>query len=241
MRLFISGLGAVALLTGTLAAQETPPPQTQPPGNAAQPVYKTSHEKVSYQIGRNIGSNIASQGTDFDVKALIQGIQDELNGTKSPLTQEELQAAFAEFQAEMQRKEEQAAAAAKKAGEDFLAANKQKPGVKTTASGLQYQVVKKGTGASPTKDDVVRVHYHGTLPDGTVFDSSVDRKEPAEFPVGRVIKGWTEALPMMKVGSKWKLFIPSDLAYGAGGSGGTIGPNQVLVFDVELLDIVKPQ
>jgi FKBP-type peptidyl-prolyl cis-trans isomerase len=128
----------------------------------------------------------------------------------------------------------------KKEGEAYLAANAKKPGVKTTESGLQYKVLKAGDGATPKKTDTVRVHYHGTLTDGTVFDSSVERKQPAEFPVNRVIPGWTEALQLMKVGDKWQVTIPSDLAYGEQGTpGGPIGPNSVLVFEVELLDIVK--
>ena len=124
-------------------------------------------------------------------------------------------------------------------GEAFLAANKKKDGVKATESGLQYEVIKEGKGAKPKATDTVKVHYHGTLIDGTVFDSSVEREEPAQFPVNRVIKGWTEALQLMQVGDKYRLVIPSDLAYGESGAGGDIGPNAVLVFEVELLDIVK--
>ena len=146
----------------------------------------------------------------------------------------------------MAAKQEQEMSKAQKQGEvnkqqgaAFLAANKSKPGVKTTASGLQYKVLKAGNGPTPKATDKVRTHYHGTLIDGTVFDSSVQRGEPAEFPVSGVIRGWTEALQLMKVGDKWQLFIPSELAYSARGAGGVIGPNSTLVFEIELLEILK--
>ncbi|WP_166828829.1 FKBP-type peptidyl-prolyl cis-trans isomerase [Thalassoroseus pseudoceratinae] len=214
---FGTGLIAALMLVGSLQAQDAPG-------------LETNKKKVSYAVGRSIGQNLAQRGADFDNTALFQGIRDALAGKDSPLTDEQVQTAFTAFQEEI-------AKAAMTKSEAYLAENKKKEGVKTTDSGLQYKVMKQGTGAAPKANSVVKVHYHGTLPDGTVFDSSVNRKQPATFPVNRVIKGWTEALQMMKVGAKWQLVIPPELAYGKSGSQGAIGPNQVLIFDVELLGI----
>jgi len=212
---------------------------------------KTLKQKVSYGIGLNIGRNMKEQGVEIDTLLLIQGVRDALSGAKPQLTDAELQAAMTAFQRDLERKQAMKriekdpklkAAAEKnlKDGQAFLAKNAKVKGVKTTPSGLQYQVLKAGKGPSPKATDRVTTHYHGTLIDGTVFDSSVDRKQPATFGVNRVIAGWTEALQLMKVGSKWKLFIPSDLAYGlTPRPGGPIGPNAVLVFEVELLSIGK--
>jgi len=212
---------------------------------------KTLKQKVSYGIGLNIGRNMKEQGVEIDTLLLIQGVRDALSGAKPQLTDAELQAAMTAFQRDLERKQAMKriekdpklkAAAEKnlKDGQAFLAKNAKVKGVKTTPSGLQYQVLKAGKGPSPKATDRVTTHYHGTLIDGTVFDSSVDRKQPATFGVNRVIAGWTEALQLMKVGSKWKLFIPSELAYGlTPRPGGPIGPNAVLVFEVELLSIGK--
>jgi len=194
-------------------------------------------KKASYAIGEQIGSNLKQQNIDFDADALAQALRDASAG-KNEMSKEDMQAAMMKLQEMAMKKQQEAAEANAKAGKDFLEKNKSAAGVKTTASGLQYIMEKEGTGATPKKEDTVRVHYKGTLTNGEQFDSSYDRGQPAEFPVGGVIPGWTEALQLMKVGSKAKLFIPPELAYGPSGRPG-IPPNSVLVFDVELLDIVK--
>lgn len=199
---------------------------------------KTDQEKASYAIGMQIGKSLKAQNADVSLPALTTGLSDALDGKESRLKPEEISAAMQKMREEAEKKAVEQAEKNKKDGEEFLAKNKAKAGVKTTASGLQYEVVQEGTGASPTAADVVKVHYTGMLINGEKFDSSVDRGEPVEFPVGGVIPGWTEALQLMKVGSKFKLTIPSDLAYGPSGRPG-IPPNSVLVFDVELLE-VKP-
>jgi FKBP-type peptidyl-prolyl cis-trans isomerase len=200
-------------------------------------------QKTSYAIGLDIATSLKRQDLDVDAKAIIAGIADGFAG-KPALTEEEQKAVIMDLQksamARAEEKEKAAASTNLKAGEAFLAENAKKEGVKTTASGLQYKVIKSGTGPSPKPTDVVKVHYHGTLIDGTVFDSSVRRNTPATFPVNGVIPGWTEALQLMKVGDKWKLFIPAKLAYGENGPG-PIGPNRVLIFEVELLGIEKPE
>lgn len=203
----------------------------------------TKQDKVSYAIGMNIATNMKAQGLDVDADQLAAGLKAVLKGEETQLTREEMGEVLTAFQQEMQMKQmaEAAAAAAKaeKAGKEFLAANSKKEGVVTLESGLQYKVLTEGTGATPKEDSKVKVHYKGTLIDGKVFDSSYDRGEPVEFPVNRVIKGWTEALQLMKVGDKWQLVIPADLAYGEQGAPPTIPPNAVLVFDVELLEVLK--
>jgi len=200
-------------------------------------------EKVSYIIGSQIGTQMKGQGIDIDVDKFVRGLTDARAGRKLALSPEESQEVMAAFQEEMMEKMQAARAeAGGKAtaeGATFLAENAKKPGVKTTESGLQYLVVEEGKGDTPAATDVVRTHYRGTLIDGTEFDSSYARGEPAEFPVNRVIPGWTEALQLMQVGDKWKLFIPSELAYGERGAGADIPPNSTLIFDIELLDIVK--
>jgi FKBP-type peptidyl-prolyl cis-trans isomerase len=213
-------------------------------GQAAPPQLKTLDEQAAYAIGLDIGKSILADGAELNPDLVAKGLTDAMKKSKPLLTDAEIKEVMTAFSKAMQAK---ADAKAKTAGEKnmkdgaaFLAANKAKKGVKTTETGLQYEVLKGGDGASPKKTDVVRVHYHGTLMDGKVFDSSVERKEPAEFPVNRVIAGWTEALQLMKVGDKWKLTIPANLAYGERGTpGGPIPPNAVLVFEVELLEIVE--
>lgn len=202
----------------------------------------TPQQRTSYSLGANIGGNLKRQVADLDLdaKMLAAGVADALAG-KSALSEAEIEEALGAFQKEMQdkaqaRQKAEGEANARK-GEAFLAANAKKDGVKTTASGLQYKVLKAGTGKSPKATDVVKVHYHGTLIDGTVFDSSVQRGEPVSFPVEGVIPGWVEALQLMKEGGKWQLVIPAKLAYGEQGAGGPIGPNSTLIFDVELLAI----
>ena len=194
------------------------------------------NDSISYSLGVSIGNNFKTNSLEFvDVDIMAKGMKDVFGG-KSSMTQEQADAAIQAFMGE---KEKAKGAENVKKGEEFLAENKKKPGVITTASGLQYMIIKEGTGPKPTLNDKVTTHYHGTLIDGTVFDSSVDRGQPASFPVSGVIPAWTEALQLMPVGSKWKLFAPSNLAYGERGAGGKIGPNTTLIFEVELLSIDK--
>lgn len=216
------------------------------PAVAQQKVTKleTEKQKVSYMVGMMFGQQLGSIKDEIDPAIVAQAMSTSVAGGQLLMTQEEAQEVSQEFSRKMQGKmeaERKAAADTNKAeGDKFLAANKGKPGVKTTASGLQYQIVSEGSGPKPTANDTVRVHYTGTLLDGTKFDSSVDRGQPAEFPLSGVIPGWTEGLQLMPVGSKFKFWIPANLAYGEQGTPGPIGPNQTLVFDVELLEIVKP-
>jgi len=202
---------------------------------------KTKKEKISYSIGVNLGKDLKRQGIALDQGFFAQGIKDVLGGSKTAMSDDDMQTTLIAFQQEMMTKmqEKQKVEGEKnsKEGETFLSANKNKEGVVTLPSGLQYKIIKSGDGQKPTKDQTVKCHYRGTLIDGTEFDSSYKRGEPTEFPVGGVIKGWTEALQLMPVGSKWQLFIPADLAYGPNGSGPTIGPNATLIFDVELISI----
>jgi len=199
--------------------------------------------KASYSIGIQFGSQMSQIKDMINKDAVIKGFNDSLAGNEPQLTKEEMQTTMQAFQKTMMEaqkaKQAELAVAGKAEGEKFLAENKAKEGVKTTESGLQYMVVTEGTGATPKATDTVVTHYTGTTIDGKVFDSSVKRNAPATFPVNGVIKGWTEALQLMKVGAKWKLFIPSELAYGERGAGANIGPNQVLIFEIELLEIKK--
>jgi FKBP-type peptidyl-prolyl cis-trans isomerase FklB len=198
----------------------------------------------SYGLGMNLGRSLKTDGMEIDLDSLAQGVRDGLQGVQPRYTEDELRAAFKTLQADLETKRAQREQTLgdknKTEGEAFLAKNKSKQGVTALKSGLQYEVLRSGNGASPKAEDTVKVHYEGTLLDGTVFDSSIKRKEPAEFPVNAVIPGWTEALQLMKVGDRWRLYIPSNLAYGQKGAGGMIGPNAVLVFDVQLLDIQPP-
>ena len=202
---------------------------------------KTKKEKISYSIGVNIGKNMKTQGIDLDQGLLTQGIKDGLNSSKTAMSDKDMEETMTAFQQEMmgkmQAKQKVNGEKNAKEGEAFLAANKKKEGVVTLPSGLQYKILKSGDGPKPTKEQTVKCHYRGTLIDGTEFDSSYKRGEPTEFPVGQVVKGWTEALQLMPVGSKWQLFIPSDLAYGPNGAGQMIGPNAALIFDIELISI----
>jgi len=194
------------------------------------PALKNQKEKVSYIIGMDIGGNLKKQLVDVDPNSLAKGIQDALSGTKPLLSNEEIQETMVAFQKEMAEKQKQR-------GEAFLSENKKKEGVKTLPSGLQYKVVKAGTGKKPKANDTVTVNYRGTLIDGTEFDSSYRRGQPATFPVSGVIPGWTEAMQLMAEGAKWQLFIPPHLAYGERGMGGLIGPNTTLIFEVELISV----
>jgi FKBP-type peptidyl-prolyl cis-trans isomerase len=201
----------------------------------------TQKQKFSYAIGMKMGANFKKQSVPVDPAILARGIRDALAGNKTLLTDDEAQAAIQDVQKEMQAKQQEkqkeAAVTNKKEGDAFLAANKGKPGVVTLPSGLQYKILTAGTGPKPASTDSVVCNYRGTLIDGKEFDSSYKRGKPVTFPVTGVIKGWTEALQLMPVGSKWQLFIPSDLAYGERGAGADIGPGATLVFEVELVSI----
>lgn len=201
------------------------------------PDLKSDKGQASYAIGQQIGRNLKAQNIEIDAKTLAASLTDAMAG-KSELKEDEIQKAMMKLQEMAMKKQSEEADKNKSKSVEFLEKNKTAEGVKVTASGLQYIVVSEGTGPMPTKTDTVKCHYKGTLTTGEQFDSSYDRGQPAEFPVGGVIPGWTEALQMMKVGSKYKLFIPAELAYGASGRPG-IPPNSALVFEVELLDIVK--
>jgi len=201
----------------------------------------TPRAKASYAVGLNIGKSLRRDAVDIDPATFEQGLKDGLAGGKALLTDDEMKTTMTAVQADLRKRQEaemaQAGEVNKKEGDVFLAANKTKEGVVTLPSGLQYKILKEGTGAKPTASDAVVCNYKGTLIDGKEFDSSYKRGQPATFPVGQVIKGWTEALQIMPVGSKWQLFIPSELAYGPRGPSPDIGPNATLIFEVELLSI----
>jgi FKBP-type peptidyl-prolyl cis-trans isomerase FklB len=198
----------------------------------------TQELQASYGIGLQMGEQLKAQPFEgLDIPAVAAGIADAFEGAESKVSQQDLQEAFQTISARMQATAEEQAKVLGAAGAEFLAANATKEGVQVTESGLQFEVISLGEGEKPSAESTVSVHYHGTLVDGTVFDSSVERGQPAEFPVGGVIAGWTEALQLMPVGSKYKLTIPSELAYGERGAGAAIGPHSTLVFEVELLEI----
>jgi FKBP-type peptidyl-prolyl cis-trans isomerase len=224
------------LLASLAAAQPNPaqPAQPKAPAAGGKPL-TTIEQQASYAIGLDFARRLKSDEAPIDVEAILRGLRDGLTDAKSELTDEQIQVAMPKFISALKAKR---AEPAKKEAAAFLAENKTKQGVKQTASGLQYKVIKAGTGAMPKATDAVRVHYHGTFLNGKVFDSSVVRKEPAEFGVDGVIPGWTEALQLMRVGDKWQLYIPSDLAYGDDGNQ-AIPPGTMLLFEVELLGIVK--
>lgn len=208
---------------------------------------KTTKDKVSYGIGLDIGRSFKQQNlgsADIDLEKLRYGIQDAMNGAKPAMSDSQLQQTMMEFQktmmARMDSTNKAKADSGMKVAKAFLDSNAKTEGVKVTPSGLQYKVITEGKGPKPDSTSTVSVHYVGTLIDGTEFDNSIKRGQPVQFPVTNVIKGWTEALEMMPVGSKWKLFIPPQLGYGEHGAGKQIGPNAALIFEVELLDIVKP-
>jgi len=262
MKIAMNTLAAGSLLLGHALAQQTPAATTQTAPAASSPstaaktpakkpataaktatplALKTQKDKFSYALGMKMGENLKKQSVPVDPAILSRGLRDALAGKKTLLTDEEAQGAMAAVQNDMrqkmQEKMKEEGEANKKTGEAFLAANKSKEGVVTLPSGLQYKILKAGTGPKPTANDSVVCNYKGTLIDGKEFDSSYKRGQPATFPVTGVIKGWTEALQLMPVGSKWELFIPPDLAYGERGAGGDIGPDSTLIFEVELLSI----
>jgi FKBP-type peptidyl-prolyl cis-trans isomerase FklB len=262
LNLFVIGL----LTSGNLRAQDTPAPKTQstpapksqttpaaktPGTTPAKPrtatatktplALKSDKDKVSYAIGVNIGKSMRKDTVDVDPAIFSRGMKDALAGGKLLLTDDEIKATLTKLQTELRARQEVAMQKAgdinKKAGDDFLAQNKTKEGVVALPDGLQYKILKQGNGPKPAATDSVVCNYRGTLLDGTEFDSSYKRGQPATFPVNGVIKGWTEAVQLMPVGSKWQLFIPADLAYGNRGAGADIGPNATLIFEVELLSI----
>ncbi|MBF8746566.1 FKBP-type peptidyl-prolyl cis-trans isomerase [Pseudomonas putida] len=198
----------------------------------------TDETRVSYGIGRQLGGQLRDNPPPgVSLEAIVAGLTDAFNGVESRVSEADLSASFKVIREVMQAEAAAKAEAAAAAGKEFLVENAKREGITTLASGLQYEVITAGEGAQPTRESNVRTHYHGTLIDGTVFDSSYERGQPAEFPVGGVIAGWTEALQLMNAGSKWRLYVPSELAYGAQGVG-SIPPHSVLVFDVELLDVL---
>ena len=200
---------------------------------------ETTAQKASYGIGLQMGQQLARTGLKgLDAQAIAAGISTILEGNKPAISIDAINAALSDFHQEAEAAQQAAAKAAAAEGEEFLKTNAARDEVTVTASGLQYEVLSEGSGKVPSASDHVRVHYHGQLVNGTVFDSSIDRGEPTEFPVNGVIKGWTEALKLMPVGSKWKLFIPQNLAYGERGAGGSIPPFSALIFEVELLAIL---
>ena len=241
-------------------AQQAPPAKTQPAAPPKSPqgtapkaprapaarvqtplTLKTPKEKASYAMGMNFGAGLRKQSIDIDPAILARGLRDAFSNGKTLLTEDEARAILTQLQSDLRKKQQdlaqQAGDANKKEGIAFLAANKTKDGIVTLPSGLQYKVLQAGAGPKPAPTDTVVCNYRGTLLDTTEFDSSYKRGQPATFPVNGVIKGWTEALQLMPVGSKWQLFIPSELAYGERGAGGQIGPNATLIFEVELLSI----
>lgn len=200
-------------------------------------------DKISYALGLSMGNNFKASGiNDININDFADGVAAVFAGAKPKMTYDEAKVVIREFFSEMEARQKQEAAKLAdinaKAGKDFLAENAKRPEVLTTASGLQYEIIKDGDGAKPSPNDQVEVHYTGKLIDGTVFDSSEERGVPATFGVTQVIPGWVEALQLMKAGSRWRLYIPSDLAYGPNGAGGIIGPNATLIFDVELLKVI---
>ncbi len=238
--IFASAFGLSAALS--VPAQTTPPKTTtaaHKPGTGPAPVaLKTTQDSLSYAIGLSVANFYKQQNiTNVNTAMVTRAINDVNRKNKPLLDEQQAQTVLVNY---MQKAQSEKASGNKKLGLEFLAANKSKPGVLTRPSGLQYMVEKQGTGPKPALTDMVRVHYHGTLIDGKVFDSSVERGQPIELNVNGVIPGWTEALQLMPVGSKWKLFIPADLAYGDRQAGPMIAPGSTLVFEVELLDIVKP-
>ena len=252
----VTVLAAAMTLPATSHAQQQAP-AAKAPAAAATPAAKarrapaakspaplaltTEKDKFSYALGMNLGTNLHKQSVPVDPNILLRGLKDALAGGKTAMTEDQARAALTEVQTEMRKKQEEqmkiAGEASKKEGEAFLAANKSKDGIVTLPSGLQYKILTQGAGPKPTTSDSVVCNYRGTLINGTEFDSSYKRGEPVTFPVSGVIKGWTEALQLMPVGSKWQLFVPSDLAYGERSPAPEIGPDSTLIFEVELISI----
>lgn len=246
MRKFLPPAAVLVCLTlMAVAISQDKPPQTAPatPSEAAAPVDATTYrQQVSYALGRNFGQNLRDNEIEVELQSLVAGISDVLSGAQPKWSDEQLEASLQRFGQEMQQKaamrQQREAAKNSREAEAFLAENAKREGVQTTASGLQYRVVRQGNGPSPTLQDTVRCNYRGSLLNGTEFDSSARQGGPAEFPVEGVIPGWTEALQKMKVGDKWQLFVPPKLAYGANPPGPPIEANSLLVFEIELLQVL---
>lgn len=234
----LSALAAAVLLAGCNSNATSTPAASTAPASLTITEQSSEVQKVGYSVGYDLGKNLKDVADDMDLEAFAQGIKDAYANTKGKLTDEQMQSIMQSYmqrkQEEAQKEIEQKAVSNRAAGEAFLAENAKKEGVKTTPSGLQYKVITEGVGKSPAATDTVSVHYEGKLIDGTVFDSSYKRGEPAEFPLNAVIPGWTEGLQLMKPGAKYELYIPSDLAYGETGNP-SIEPNSVLIFTIELL------
>ncbi|MBE9539352.1 MAG: FKBP-type peptidyl-prolyl cis-trans isomerase [Proteobacteria bacterium] len=239
MKKYVLPLALISMVTLQACNEETAKTDTAKADAAV--VLETTSQRLSYGIAYGMGSRMSQDSVPLDVNAFTAGLSDAMNGVESRMTEEEIAAEMQAYQekavAEQQAAQAVAGEAAIAAGAAFLAENAAKEGVVVTESGLQYEILEAGDGPLPSAEDTVEVHYRGTLMDGTEFDSSYSRNQTASFGVTQVIPGWVEALQMMPVGSKWKLVIPSELAYGAGGAGGSIGPNATLVFEVELISI----
>ncbi len=205
--------------------------------HAAADSLSSPQQRLGYAIGMRIGKNIQKDGLEIDADALAQAIKDVMAGKPPQMSEEKRKAVFEQLNQQRMEKRNQKAQTRLEKGRENLAGNKKAEGIVELPSGVQYQVLKAGDGAQPTAENKVVAHYTGTLIDGTVFDSSVQRGEPATFSVGGVIKGWQEVLQLMKTGAKWQVFIPSELAYGQRGTGGDIGPNETLIFEIELLEV----
>jgi FKBP-type peptidyl-prolyl cis-trans isomerase len=244
MKKYALPLAMLGIVSLQACNQQTPTSEEAPAQKseaAAEVTLDTPAERLSYGIAYGLGKRMANDGVPMDADAFSTGLRDALAGAEPRLTQEEIQAEMQAYQekaaAEQAEVQAELADANLAASEAFLAENASREGVTVTDSGLQYEILEEGDGAIPGPDATVEVHYRGTLVDGTEFDSSYKRGEPVTFGVGQVIAGWTEALQLMPVGSKWKLVIPPELGYGAGGAGQVIGPNAALIFEVELLSI----
>jgi FKBP-type peptidyl-prolyl cis-trans isomerase len=253
-------VAALVAMVGVVGAQQSGQPAQKPAAPAQKPAAQSAQpstaqpqagkpesvaDRASYAIGFNFGRQFKQNDITVNNDLLMKGLRDALGGGQGSLTDEEMQTAMQAFQQQvMQQQAEKQKVVGEKnkaEGEAFLAKNKERAGVKTTASGLQYEVMKEGTGPQPKATDTVTVHYQGTLMDGTEFDSSYKRGEPATFVLNQVIPGWTEGVQLMKVGSKYKFYIPAALGYGDRGAGGVIGPNAPLIFEVELISVGQPQ
>jgi len=238
---FVLGLLAMTATVGQ--AQEAKPKakaKTKPKAVTDTPTQPLSEQqKLHYMVGYNIGQKLRADFPDLDEATFAQAVHDSLQQKPSPISETEAKTLFATFQKKRQEESAKRSEASLKAGQEFLAANKAKEGVVTLPTGVQYRILSAGEGEKPTAADKVVAHYRGTLLSGKEFDSSIKRGEPTTFPVKGVIPGWQQVLPLMSVGSKWQVFVPADLAYGARGAGGDIGPNETLIFEIELIKVLK--